>query len=513
MLVVTVVLTLSTSCSRDESSITDKLQQYVANDVDFIFAGNLERVLEVTGSTQKSGGAVELSDYMQKLVASLPTDVRNNVNDVLDAEGFDWTSAVSAIRLNSRGFQTLTVWSVKDEGDFADYFVEKYGYHKEKTDGFIMLYDNDVNIALRDRLAFIATSNGQVMSKAETINTIIEWQHAAKSKPVAKWKCSYLDNGDVVSAMVNLDNVAKLVQERIDDADFYQQTRPEVLMLSKVLPSARKLIVGMTFNVEGRKATLNGKFFTSGGEQYKTNRLDGDFNASLLKFVTPKDMAVVGVSDASVITTMLGHSVTGLGSEIIGKWLDNFAGSMMIATGLKTDDLEVLVKSPASDMHWVLAADCKAGKASAALNAFATLLPFADDATVTKHSADELRFRVPTSYTESATLEPWEDGYYRPVYTNFIMKVEGDVLLLSNDEIDPTPVADFTADMFKNKSVVAVVHAAKNNTLMKAINAPFGAELRVSIDSSEFEVQFMLDSTNKNLIEALVGFAGPALNR
>jgi hypothetical protein len=93
------------------------------------------------------------------------------------------------------------------------------------------------------------------------------------------------------------------------------------------------------------------------------------------------------------------------------------------------------------------------------------------------------------------------------------MKVEGDVLLLSNDEIDPTPVADFTADMFKNKSVVAVVHAAKNNTLMKAINAPFGAELRVSIDSSEFEVQFMLDSTNKNLIEALVGFAGPALNR
>jgi hypothetical protein len=61
--------------------------------------------------------------------------------------------------------------------------------------------------------------------------------------------------------------------------------------------------------------------------------------------------------------------------------------------------------------------------------------------------------------------------------------------------------------------VVGVVHAAKDNTLMKTINAPFGAELRGALDSSEFEVELELNNTDKNLIEALVGFAGPALNR
>jgi hypothetical protein len=490
------------------------LQQYVANDVDFVFTGNLERVLEVTESKLNSDGTVELTGYMQKLVASLPVDARNGVNDALDAKGFGWNAAVCAVRITSQGYQSLNIWTVKDEGDYADYFVKRYGYTKSQSDGYTVLRSDDVTIVLNDGLAFFVLQNHQILSGNDAVKAIKDWRSLAKSKHMASWKSKYLDNGDVVSVLFCLDNVAKLAQNRIDNADFYEQTRPDVLMLSKFLPDARRVTIGATFNIDGLKATIKGKLFSSNGDAYRTARLDGTFNASLLKYVTPKDMAVVGVANASFITTMLGHSVTGLGSDIITKWLDNFAGSMMVATGLKGNDFDKLVKTPTSELHWVMAAECKPGKAAQALNAFATLVPFADGASVSKHEAGkELRFRVATSYNENDNLEPWEDGYYTPVYTNIIMRTDGDVLLISNEEIDATPVADFTADMFKNKSVVGVVHAAKDNTLMKTINAPFGAELRGALDSSEFEVELELNNTDKNLIEALVGFAGPALNR
>lgn len=514
LLFMTFVLALSSSCSHEESTITDKLQKYVGNDVDVVVAGNLQRVLDVTESKVNSDGSVELSDYMQKLVNILPSSARNNINDVLDADGFEWSSAVCAVRIGERTTQTICIWSVTDEDKYIDYFVNTYHFRKGKTGDFTMLYDDGISIAMRDNLVFLVAENGKGISPEKTATAINDWQSNAKAKPIAEWKYKYLDNGDVASALVNFDKVGKKIQEEIDDADFYKQTRPDVMMLNRVLPDARKVTIGMTFNIDGLSATLNGKFFTSSGEAYNPQQLDGSFNSSLLKYITDKDIAVVGIANASFHTSLLSHSITGLGSEIITKWLDNFEGSLMLATGLKDNNLASIVSSPTNSLHFVIAADCKPGKAPHALDAFAGIIPFADNASVSKHvPGSELRFKVPTSYIEDSRLEPWEDGYYRPVYTNFVMKADGNVLLISNEEIDPTPVADFTADMFKNKSFVSVVHLAKNNRLMSTINAPFGADLKIAIEKSQFEIKFSLNNTSKNLIHVLVDFAGPALNR
>jgi hypothetical protein len=153
----------------------------------------------------------------------------------------------------------------------------------------------------------------------------------------------------------------------------------------------------------------------------------------------------------------------------------------------------------------VLAVDCKPGKAPQAINAFASLLAFTPDANVTKLTAGkELRFKYATSYTENPNLEPWEEGYSVPVYTNFIMMADGDVLLLSNNEIDPTPVTAFTPDMFKNKFAVAVINLPSNSNLMKAVRGNFGADVRFSLDKSGFEAKITLTDSKKSFVEVLV---------
>jgi hypothetical protein len=505
MLLVTLVAIL-TACSHEESTITDKLQQYVSNDVDFVFAGDMHQMLEVTDSKADSNGKVKPSDYMQKLIAALPSAYRNDVNDLLDAEGFDWSNAVLAVNISENGnVQTLGIFSVKDTGDFSDFFVDKYNFKKGKQDGFVTLAGPDLSILVRDDLAFIASNNGKELSVDESIRVVNDWQASAKDKAFADWKCKYLDNGDVLSAMFSLSDVCQIAQDRIDEADFWEQTRPQTIMLGNMLPVARKLIVGATFTIKDRTATLNGKFFTQDGKTFNIEGLDGSFNSSLLKYATDNDVAALGIANAKIITQMIGHSITGFGGDIVTKWLNNFEGSMMLAAGVNTDDMAKIAEAPTNNMHLVLAIDCKAGKAGQALNSFAGLLEFSGDATVTKHvSGDELRFKMVTSYRENPNLEPWEDGYNIPVYTNFVMKADGDVLLLSNTEIDPTPVTAFTPDMFKGKFAVAVLNLPADSNLMKAVRGSFGADVRFSLDKSQFEAKITLTNSKKSFVEVLV---------
>jgi hypothetical protein len=494
-----------TSCTHNESTITDKLQQYVSNDVDFVIAGDLQQMLEVTDSHTNTDGKVTLSEYMQKLIATMPSSVRNNISDVLDAQGLDWSTAVCGIRISDNEVQTLNIFSVSDAGDFADYFVDTYQFKKNKQDGFVTVSGDDFAIVMRDNLAFFATHNDRAASAAEAINVVNDWSKQAKSKNIADWKCKYLDDGNVISAMFNLSNVCRKLQDEIDDADFWEQTRPQTLMLSNLLPEARKLIVGATFNIKGLTATLNGKFFTQEGDAYNWQNIDGNFNSGLLKYATDNDVAAIGVANASNLTALLGQSFTGLGSEIITKWLGNFNGSMMLAVGVNTPDMAKILDAPTNNLHLVLAVDCKAGKAQQALDTFASLMSFSGDANITKHIAgQELRFSIPTTYKENPALESWEDGYYTPVYTNFVMKADGDVLLLSNNEIDPTPVTAFTADMFKNKYAMAVINLPANSNMIKALHANFGADVRLSIEKSQFEAKITLTNSKKNFIEVLV---------
>lgn len=514
LLLLALVVTLSTSCSHDESTIGDKLEEFISNDVDFVFAGNLKRVLEVTDSEIESDGTVKLSDYMEKMVATFPSSVRNGINDILDAEGFDWTSAVIGARVNSIGVQTLCVWSVKDEKDYANFFVDKYHFRKGKSGDYTILYDDGICIAIQDKLAFLAAQNGSVMSAQQTVRTINDWKEDAKDNKIANWKCNYLENDDVFGILFNLGNIAKRLQDDIDEADFYSQTRPETLMLNRILPDARKVTMGATFNIDGFKAKLKGKLFTSNGKEYKLPYNGGKFNGELLKYATDKDMFVLGASNTAIISDLLSQSVTGIGSDMISNWLNNFGGSLMVATGLRTSNLKDMIDSPTESMHWILAAECKPEKAAQTLNLFANIIPFTNEIEVTKHVRDkELRFRIATSYKENTAFEPWEDGYYVPVYTNFLMKIDGNVLLLSNEEIDPRPTANFTADMFKGKDCVAVLHLAKNEVVMRdIIHAAFGLDFRMTFVDSSFEFEFSLNNTKKGLLETFIDLANPAIN-
>jgi hypothetical protein len=164
-----------------------------------------------------------------------------------------------------------------------------------------------------------------------------------------------------------------------------------------------------------------------------------------------------------------------------------------------------IAESPTNNLHLVFAVDCKAGKAPQALDTFASLINFSGEARISKHvSGQELRFAIPTGYNQNQALESWEDGYYTPIYTNFVMKTDGDVLLISNNEIDPTPVTAFTADMFKNKYALAVINLPANSNFIRAIHANTGADVRFSIEKSQFEAKITLTNSKKSFIEVLV---------
>lgn len=503
---------LFASCGRDVS-MSDILDRYVSDDADMILAGDLRKAVEATGSRIENGKPV-LSPSLESLLDILPNSIRNSVHAILECDGLDWESAVATVKIDGLAVNALVAVTVADEGKFAACLHEQAGFGDvEKIDGWTAVENGQTGVVARDNLAFLVVDNSGPVKAMGAIAFVKECGEQAAKAPLPAWKKSRLVEGKVLSCYLRGRVIANVYEgfggaAGLASAGFYGNDREYVELL-------KKSNIFFSLDFQGPSLRLASYCCDDEGRDIDVP-VRKEINGKLAAYAGPEDILAFAAGDSRLLVEAYGKALDAvatndLSRSMVDNVLRTMDGTLFVSWGVK--NASYFSSQSVADMHFTVAAEYSDGAAPRALDALASLM--------NKQKSMKIEYQPGESCVVSFIVgyEDSGDSYFSiyedesdpvPVVMDLHMKVEGDVLVVSNSPVDAGR-SPFPESAFNGYALALDADLAKGGAVLGLLNAPFGVKLESWMKKADGEAVLTLTDTDKPFLVALSDFVGSAI--
>jgi hypothetical protein len=504
MLALLVVGLAFASCSSSES-IKDKLNNYVANDANVIMVGDLQKLLDVTGTKANDKGQLELSDNMNSLInQTMAKSDRKFLDNVLDFEGIDYSNVVVAFKIANNEFKYCElIFSVVDDKTFAK-SLDDYEFEADEDEGFSTYTKDGASILVKGSTGFMIISKEGPLKSSKAIAQLQKIQDSIKDdSAIAGWKVDYLTQDALMRVLVDGKMFAQAMQQAASRS--YGSNRGTIAQFLDMMTDAKldKAFFGLGLNVKDATATLDSKVFDSEGKDFKVEG-QAKFDNALLKYTTKDDIAAVAfaadVNSKSFKKQLAAFDQLGFGSEseTIKAFVNDLGGSIFMAGGPKSWNY---FGGKYTDFHFIIAFNVKSGKGAQFLSRLEGLWAQNGVEGVERVGAnyDKIRVAVGGHYEES---EEYYYGEWVNDYGDLFVKVDGDYIIFSNEAITTANGGKFNKDVFNGGSFACSLVIDKAD--LKQFNIPFGVTFNGKAENASADLSFSLTGADGSLLDIIM---------
>lgn len=530
LFIVAVVGMNSCSCNK-ETGIEDKIKVLVSDDVDMVITGDAARLLAAL-EIQDKDGTLELPDYLTELISE--TAGRRAVGQMEEGlsniKGIDYTNSLFAARVHGERPDMIFAFNVTDVDDFYNSLVDiDEDFDLEEEGDYKVITESEKAIFLiKDGLAVALFKNARLMGSEKAVDELEKWKEKAQDKPLADWKLAYLKEPAVTNMWAGFEFAAKM-----NRGDFAEAQNMYAEMGGK--GKIADMSMGIRFDLDGNSAKLGAVVFNSDGTSVSLPYA-GKFDTNLLDYATANDYVAgsIALNDNAmqimrkVVSDEVGKDVryyrnmaneygydhymyqyymeraieARAQSESIMTLVDAIEGNAMMAAGTRSDvALGEISMDNINDLHFVLAFNCKAGKAKDVYNTICTAVDAmtGNDSTYVANygSSYNTRIRIDSRYDYNTYT-------YRDVYMGFYARVDGNTVILSNAPIEKAGGPNFDRNLFASSCMAVQFNAEKTSTLLGKYDLPCGFALNASLGTTATaEVTASLPGTYQLFVPAL----------
>lgn len=491
----------SCSCNDKHESVADKIEYAIPGDCSIVFAGDINRLLSAT-EIKVSGDEVELPAYLKDFMNSVVRSERQRkeIQEGLDVlKVIDCTNCVGGIRfISSDDVEALIMFNVEDEDEFADAIGElNSSFERGEEDGYVTVGNEYAKFCLKDgNCFFVATSD---KGGAEVIE---KWAEAAKKNPLASWQKDYLVQARIFGMVLDFKNIVKVMP-----AQAVEQMKQQMgtYGLDQLLDGT----VTMGFDLDGETAKVEMAIAGADGKPMESV-MNGKFNGALLDYTTPDDVLAFGwaMSGKGYEMALQGirnakeemNKYQGLISydpnmrmvmelleaedQILPVAKEYLAdGGLMVAAGVKADaDIINMVMGKVvdiNDFHAVVALDCKPGKAAEAFDFLVDKLQENPLCTINR-DGNEAQGKVQFADSDVTYVK----GVGLKAVANVYVKVDGNVLVISNQPIVKGSGNNFSKDVFSGSMTTLQLKVDKDFAPIRAFAFKAGIDILLTSDGS-----------------------------
>ena len=335
---------------------------------DLVITIDGEQIIKSSGC-KMSGGELELSDALNKIVNKMRSDDRRLLDELKQASCFDFSQVAIVINMcaddNDPDWEESYIVLPVDDRDKAVEFFE--GIHNkirfDEEDGYMVAGRYREYIVMDEDYCWLHFGSRNVYKSSDETDGSDAVKHIEKLKKKAdkesisdvSFKNDILDGGNAAAAVFDSKKLSSIVG--IEWGDFLADKQ------------YNDLVVGATLSLENAAIEASLQLFNKDGDEIKLYPWAGEINADFAKYIADKDMLVLATATdpeykweklIRALEEAFRDDIPEEQRKIVLDALSSLAGTISYTVGV--ENLETLLKGDLSGLTFMAMIEIKDGK-------------------------------------------------------------------------------------------------------------------------------------------------------
>ena len=362
------------------SSVLDEIPA----ESDFVMVFDGEQILKSAGC-KMSGGELELSDALNKLVKRMDADEVRLLDELKQADCFDFDKVVFVANMRNDDnepdyYESYVVLPVDNQEKAVEFFEDAFKkLNFSHEDEYMVAGGGREYIIIDDDYCWLHFGSRDIYEDydnnydSEAAKHIAKLRRMASKESVAdvSFKEDILDGGSAVAAVFDSKNMSDILN--VEWGDFLADAQ------------YNDFVVGATLSLEGAAMEASLQLFSKDGDEIKLYPWAGNVNAEFAEYINSKDMLVVASATNPEYNweKLIRALEEGTGDEMPKEYrakvleaLTSMGGTISYAVGI--ENIESLLNKDLSGLTFMSMMEFKDGKPKELLDELAQNLKVLD---------------------------------------------------------------------------------------------------------------------------------------